>query len=149
MGKRISIAKNHKITCQGQGTGRFIYRKSAEYARNELWDAYTKDEKVREILEDDFKKRSIIHSYKRKSSKNSIIKILSIIGLIVAIYMAAYTIAQAGRYNANPNEKTIKQPYQNKIKNLKTTPQNENDLLNGANLLPGPSKKKKDKNKQS
>ena len=149
MGKRISIAKNHKITCQGQGTGRFIYKKSVEYARNELWDAYTKDEKVREILDDDFNKRAIMHAHKRKGQKSLITKILSIIGLIIAIYMAAYIIAQAEKHDANLNTKSSKQPFQNKITDFITTPQNINNQLNNANLRPNPRKKKKDKNKQN
>ena len=56
MGERISIAKNHRITCQGSGTGKFIDRKSPEYASKELHEAYNEDTKIREILEDDLKK---------------------------------------------------------------------------------------------
>ena len=139
MGKRVSIAKNHKITCQGQGSGRFIYTKSVEYAQTELWNGYTKDIKVREILEDDFNKRAKIHSHKRQNQINLIKTILAIIGIMITIYMATYIITQAARQNTNSREKLPKQY----IKNIGPTTNNVNNQVNNLH----PNKKKKSKNK--
>ena len=139
MGVRISIARNHKITCQGSGTGKFIYKKSPEYASQELHEAYDEDTKVREILEDSFKKRSIIHLNKKKKSRDTTFNILSIIGLILTIYISMYIIAQAERSDSNTNKISIIQTNPGKIAMQPETQQNKKEKTDPH---PDPNKKK-------
>ena len=88
----MSIAKNHKLSCVGQGNEKFILNKSVELIQQELQTGYSTDSKTKEILDDELNKRNKMHQKKRR---NQVKTIITVMGAILSIYLAIYVASRA------------------------------------------------------
>merc|ERR1712105_462754 len=97
---RLHLIRYHKNNCLGlqqKRNDKELIDKTPQEIGNELTLLYNEDKLIKEVLDEEFKKRAIRTKKERINPKINMKYILYILGLIAFIYISSYIRVQTAR----------------------------------------------------